>query len=288
MSLSRKEAIKLLSDEARLIIYRASLPQTEDPKWGLDNLEWYLNLAKDWGLVTLLELSKQKPETLLDIGAYYGLISGAASRLGWQISAIDMLPIPNFSGLMDEARQVSTYICNVSVDPLPFPNQRFTAVLLNEVLEHLVYSPMLLLKEIRRVLVPGGRLYLTTPHPAVLSKLVRLALGKNNEPHLEVFMTENDPYLYKGLTFFNSNRESRIWTAEELNRILPSYDLKVVDFYYYGNTISDDKNLTARTRIKRRINSYIRPIVKRNRLFGGGMLFIAEATNCRGPKEPLG
>src|SRR5947209_12962480 len=80
MSLSRKEAIKLLSDEARLIIHRASLPHTEAPKWGLDNLQWYLNISKDWGLVTLLELSKQKPETLLDIGAYYGLVSGAASR----------------------------------------------------------------------------------------------------------------------------------------------------------------------------------------------------------------
>ena len=288
MSLSRKEAIKLLSDEARLIIHRASLPHTEAPKWGLDNLQWYLNISKDWGLVTLLELSKQKPETLLDIGAYYGLVSGAASRLGWQISAVDMCPIPNFSGLMEEARQVSTQICNVSVDPLPFPNESFAAVLLNEVLEHLVYSPVLLLKEIRRVLIPGGRLYLTTPHPAALSKLLRLALGKNNEPYLEVFMTENDPYLHKGLTFFNSNRESRIWTAEELNQILPSYDLSVVDFYYYGNTISEGENLTARTRIKRRINSYIRPMVKRNRLFGGGMIFIAEAANCRAPKQTLG
>src|SRR5260370_8562705 len=109
-----------------------------------------------------------------------------------------MRPIPNFSGLMEEARQVSTHICNVSVDPLPFPNQSFTAVLLNEVLEHLVYSPVLLLKEIRRVLMPGGRLYLTTPHPAVLPKLVRLSLCKNNEPNLEVFLPKTRPSLSKG------------------------------------------------------------------------------------------
>jgi SAM-dependent methyltransferase len=269
--------LSLLREERELIVQRAADPTHDSPRYGLDHLKWYLDLSKDWGVVTLTELFKHPPETLLDIGAYYGLLCGAAWRAGWQISAVDEIPIPSFSTLTIDSRNARRAVCNVCVDPLPFPDASFTAVLLNEVLEHLVYAPMLLFREIRRVLVHGGCLYLTTPNPAAISKLIRFARGGNNEPFLRTFFVEDDAYEYGGLTFFKSGREARLWTVAELRQVLPTFKLEVVDHYYYGNTVGDGENVTAEQRAWFRFNKVIRPLVKRNRLMGGGTFIKAQA-----------
>ncbi len=235
-------------------------------------------MSKDWGLVTLAELFKTRPGMLLDIGAYYGLFAGVAWRNGWKVSAVDAVPIPNFSGLAIPERKIKCSLFNAAVDTLPFENDTFEAVLLNEVLEHLLYPPTQLFNEIRRVMKPGGRLYLTTPNPAALSKLVRLALGKNNEPFLENFMLD-ETFTYNGLIFFKSLREAKIWTAQEITEVLAKSGLHVLDHYYYGNTLPVSRFIKAsmKSRLKVVLNRWLRPLIKRNRLMGGGTIVIAEA-----------
>jgi 2-polyprenyl-3-methyl-5-hydroxy-6-metoxy-1,4-benzoquinol methylase len=288
-SWSRSKLLDLLHEERNLILERAlapgadPLPHAAQPQRSLtpemlEGLEWYLDMSKEWGILTLNELFKTPPGALLDIGAYYGLIAGSAWRNGWKVSAVDVVPIPNFSALAIPERQIDSKVCNASVDELPYKSAAFDAVLLNEVLEHLLYPPTLLFNEIRRVLKPGGRLYLTTPNPAALSKLLRLARGKNNEPFLDVFMM-GETFTYKGLTFFKSVREVRIWTAEEIAEVLAKSGLHVLDHYYYGNTLAatrfkKDSILQA---LKVRLNRWLRPLIKRNRLLGGGTIVIAEA-----------
>jgi SAM-dependent methyltransferase len=49
-----------------------------------------------------------------------------------------------------------------SLEALPVPDESFDAVLNTQVLEH-VQDPAAILSELRRVLVPGGRLWLTAP-----------------------------------------------------------------------------------------------------------------------------
>ena len=49
-----------------------------------------------------------------------------------------------------------------SADDLPIPDQSFEAVINTQVLEH-VADPLAVLREIHRVLVPGGRFFLTVP-----------------------------------------------------------------------------------------------------------------------------
>jgi ubiquinone/menaquinone biosynthesis C-methylase UbiE len=50
-------------------------------------------------------------------------------------------------------------------------------VLLTEVLEHFNYDPLVPLQEIRRVLKPGGRLFLTTPNIASVFSVYTLLMG---------------------------------------------------------------------------------------------------------------
>jgi SAM-dependent methyltransferase len=54
-----------------------------------------------------------------------------------------------------------------SLDALPVPDGSFDAVLCTEVLEH-VANPSSVLRELYRVLAPGGRLWLTVPFVAAL------------------------------------------------------------------------------------------------------------------------
>jgi hypothetical protein len=88
-----------------------------------------------------------------------------------------------------------------------------------------------------------------------------------------------ETFTYKGLTFFKSVREVRIWTAEEIAEVLAKSGLHVLDHYYYGNTLAatrfkKDSILQA---LKVRLNRWLRPLIKRNRLLGGGTIVIAEA-----------
>ncbi len=272
----RKELLSLIRQEAELILERAAAPGADQPFCSLEHMQWYLELSKDWAVVTLAELFRRPAGALLDVGAYFGLIAGTAWRNGWKASAVDVVPLPNFSGLAIPERQAGFYLCNTSVDPLPFPASAFDAVLLNEVLEHLMYPPALLFDEIRRVLKPTGRLILTTPNPAALSKILRLVRGLTNEPNIDVFM-QDETYTYQGKTFFKSQREAKIWTAAEITTVLERSGLKVIDHYYYGNTVADSRFLNTKQRMKARLNRWLRPLVKRNRLMGGGTVVIAEA-----------
>jgi len=55
---------------------------------------------------------------------------------------------------------------------LPFQDRSFNAIILAEVLEHL-YEPRPILQEIKRVLAPDGKFYLTTPNPYETFRWIR-------------------------------------------------------------------------------------------------------------------
>lgn len=76
-------------------------------------------------------------------------------------------------------------------EPLPFPGGEFDVVWCSEVLEHL-FDPAFALKEMYRVLVPGGRLLVTVPYHGPIKNIL-IALFKWEEhfaptgPHIRFF-----------------------------------------------------------------------------------------------------
>lgn len=60
---------------------------------------------------------------------------------------------------------------------LPFSDANFDTVMMNAVLEHLV-DPLGCLREVRRVLGPGGRLVLITPNIAAWRRRLKLLFGR--------------------------------------------------------------------------------------------------------------
>ena len=94
---------------------------------------------------------------------------------------------------------------NVEKDSFPYEDDEFDLVIFAEIIEHLLNDPCSVLREIKRVLKPGGTLILTTPNVARLENVARLISGAN------IY----DPYSGYG-PYGRHNREYNLHELEQL------------------------------------------------------------------------
>jgi 2-polyprenyl-3-methyl-5-hydroxy-6-metoxy-1,4-benzoquinol methylase len=112
---------------------------------------------------------------LLDVAAGSGLAAEALAAQGWSVTALDL-----GSELVDQIRARpgvhEALQHDLSSGPLPFGDERFSAVFAGEIIEHLVDTRRFL-DELHRVLRPGGIAVITTPNLASFENRVRLLFG---------------------------------------------------------------------------------------------------------------
>lgn len=116
---------------------------------------------------------------VLEIGAFTGIVSAALANLGHDVTASDIPFVledeSNAAFLRSEG--VKTLPHDLSILPFPAPSSEFDLVVMNEVLEHLNFNPIPLLRELARVLKPGGLLYCATPNLSKIHTRLRLLCG---------------------------------------------------------------------------------------------------------------
>lgn len=95
---------------------------------------------------------------------------------------------------------------NTENNKFPFEDSSFDVVVFCEIIEHLLMDPVAVLREIKRVLKPEGKLILSTPNVARLENVLRLAVGAN------IY----DPYSGHG----PYGRHNREYTKHELFSLL--------------------------------------------------------------------
>ncbi len=122
---------------------------------------------------------------VLDIGCGLGLFVYAAVRRGWDARGVDPSePLVHFG-----AGRLGLPILLGDVHSADIPAQSMDAVRLWDVIEHLL-DPVAVLREIHRILRPGGRLVVSTPN---WNSMARIALRER----WEMLVTDHFTYFTK-------------------------------------------------------------------------------------------
>lgn len=124
--------------------------------------------------VALRLMAALRIHDLLDVGCGDGDVTAEIRSLtGARVTGVDVSEVAVESS---KRRGLEAYCVNVNDNALPFDDESFDVVYLAEVIEHLV-RPDHALREIRRVLRPGGHLIVSTPNLACLPNRILLAVG---------------------------------------------------------------------------------------------------------------
>jgi len=105
-------------------------------------------------------IARDGPGRMLDWGCGFGQMTALLRGRGLDVEAFDFRPGEAESGPRPLARypEITAYIETTDPVRLPYEDRRYDAVLSCGVLEH-VGDPDASLEEIKRILAPGGRLY---------------------------------------------------------------------------------------------------------------------------------
>jgi SAM-dependent methyltransferase len=165
---------------------------------------------------------------VLEVGVTPGHFTELLVGSGFRVSGVDLDP---------EKRQalwgrlgVEVRRANLEREPLPFPDGAFDWVVFSEVIEHLLYSPLPVLREFRRVLRPGGRLLITTPNELYAKSRLRTILRAALWMSLSTRAEFRHQMLLEGEARYTTH--ARTYTMGELSWLVRQAGLRVVTRRY--------------------------------------------------------
>jgi SAM-dependent methyltransferase len=165
-------------------------------------------------------LANSSPPSLLDVGAQFGSLALYAAKLGCRVSAVDYGPYAKIYQDIATNHGVDYRECDLGLGSLPFPDNAFDFVTYTDVIEHHAFSSNRVLREIHRVLVPGGRVILLTPNHASIYNRLKLLAGRSVLDDLDYFFeTCAEDAVYDG--------HHREYTRAEVRTILQRTEFRV-------------------------------------------------------------
>ncbi|MBI4021207.1 MAG: methyltransferase domain-containing protein [Candidatus Aenigmarchaeota archaeon] len=113
----------------------------------------------------LLEFARLRPgQRVLDIGCGSGTVTRAIARRGCPAVGVDVSEacIAYATGKAQEEGLDATFLVG-SIEALPFADRSFDCIIASHIIEH-VEQPGRIIRDMYRLLTPGGTLILTTPN----------------------------------------------------------------------------------------------------------------------------
>jgi SAM-dependent methyltransferase len=173
----------------------------------------------------------QGPVKVLEIGAFFGVVCIALASLGYVVTAAD---IPEYIELPEQVERyarfgVATKGVRLQDFVLPFADEQFDVIIMCEVLEHLNFNPLPLLKEINRIGAPGSIFYVSMPNAASVFHRLAVAKGSAGGVQVSEFFEQLDPK-----NSLVANGHWREYTAAETRRMLEPLGYRIADQYYFS------------------------------------------------------
>ena len=220
----------------------------------------YLLFLRDSYIRTLSDLvgyfKKARADSIkvLEIGPFLGIISVALSELGFNVTVTDIKEFVSCKNLQTKFQKykISYIESNLRDYKLPFNDNEYDLVIMCEVLEHLNFNPLPVLKEINRILKLNGLLYLSLPNIAKLENRLKLLGGESiHNPIIDFFnqLNPNDNSIV-GLHW-------REYTMNEIKEMLEQMDFKIIIQKYYSVPFQQTKKVNFKKIIKKAIRHII-------------------------------
>ncbi|MEM6973344.1 MAG: class I SAM-dependent methyltransferase [Pseudomonadota bacterium] len=150
--------------------------QTEDSTYLRRHRHEYLRTVQDVDRY----FEGRRDRRVFEIGAFFGVVSIALKRLGYDVVASDA---PEFMEIPEQIERFGRE--EIAIDKMRLQDfqlngadEAFDCVIMCEVLEHLNFNPLPLLKDINRVLSLGGLFYLSLPNQAQIRNRLGVLRGR--------------------------------------------------------------------------------------------------------------
>jgi 2-polyprenyl-3-methyl-5-hydroxy-6-metoxy-1,4-benzoquinol methylase len=162
-------SLRLLAQDAELVA-----PSARD--WWTRYLETHQSHVLTLLRLTVPWVSPYERRSVVDVGSFPGLYSVVLAQLGYTVSAVDLAP--ERAGTLWEKHGIEAWKRDIEIEDLPIASSSVAFATLSEVLEHLRVNPFKPLREIHRVLQPGGHVLISVPHISPRHR-IRFFLGKD-------------------------------------------------------------------------------------------------------------
>jgi SAM-dependent methyltransferase len=176
---------------------------------------------------------------VLEIGAFFGVVCIALGSLGYDVTAAD---IPEYIDLPEQKDRygrfgIKTKGVRLQDFVMPFDDEQFDVIIMCEVLEHLNFNPLPLLKEINRVGAAGSIFYLSMPNAASIFHRLAVARGFAGGVQVPEFFEQLDP-----TNSLVANGHWREYTGAETRQMLEPLGYRIAEQYYFS--VSDSQPAT--------------------------------------------
>ncbi|MFV9507112.1 MAG: class I SAM-dependent methyltransferase [Oscillochloridaceae bacterium umkhey_bin13] len=165
---------------------------------------------------------------VLEVGVTPGHFTELLVQSGYRVSGVDLDPTKR-QGLWDRLG-VEVRRANLEREALPFASASFDWVVFSEVIEHLLYSPLPVLREFARVLRPGGQVLITTPNELYFKSRMRTILRALLWQSLSTRAEFQHQMRLEGEARYTTH--ARTYTMGELCWLMEEAGLKVVQRRY--------------------------------------------------------